>query len=255
MIDHDTWLGFGINRKSTVFTDKVSCSIGGYIPDTNHIDIDIYSPQYYELSFIHNWIGIGLQNGWIEKLGCVKHELDKFNFVLDLDNIILMNTYLLPPLTHKPDNKEYFEHQISLRHTAELLFTEGQKSIPTKSIIDIGCGMGWVLELAKDFGYTDLSGIDVQQELIDIAKNKTDADLLNIAAEKYFLPEKQVHIYMFNPFSNNILDKFLKNNIENIKRNNSCILYNNNFTAHHLMLHYGLTSIYNNSFSGIYKFA
>lgn len=254
MVDHDTWLGFGINRKSTVFTDSISCTIGGYIPDTNYIDVDIYSPENYELSFIHNWIGLGLHNQWIQTLGCVKHELDRFNFVLDLDNIILMNIDKMPPLTHKPDNPEYYEHQISLQAAAELLFIEGQKALPTKSIIDIGCGVGWVLELAKGFGYTDLSGIDIQQELIDVAKNSLDADIKRISAEEYLLPEKQMHIYMFNPFSNNILEKFLKNNIDNIKRNNSCILYNNNFTSHHLMIHYGLTPIYNNALCGVYKF-
>lgn len=254
MIDHDTWLGFGINRNLTIVTDDITCNIGGYLTDTNYINVDIYSPQYYELSFIHNWMNIGLQNGWIEKLGCVEHELDRFNFILNLDDPILINPDLLPPLTHKPENKEYYEHQISLKHTAKLLFSEGQKVLPTKSIIDIGCGMGWVLELAKDFGYTELSGIDVQDELIDIAKNKVDANLLTIPAEEYFLPEKQMHIYMFNPFNNNILNKFLQNNIENIKRNNSCILYNNNFTAHHLMLDCGLTNMYSNAFLGIYKF-
>ncbi len=254
MIDHDSWLGFGVKRKLTVITNQIDCVIGGYIPDTNYIDVDIYSSQYKEISFIHNWINTGLQNKWIKNLGCVKHEINKFNFILDLENLIPMNINAFPPLTHKPENKEYYEHQISLRHTAELLFSEGQKILPTTSIIDIGCGMGWVLELAKDFGYTDIYGIDVQEELINIAKNKIDANLLTIAAEKYYLPEKQMHIYMFNPFSNKILEQFLQNNIENIKRNNSCILYNNNFTAHHLMIQNGLKDVYNNSFIGIYKF-
>lgn len=254
MIDHNVWLGFGINRKTTIITEQEECNFGGYLYNTDYIDVDIYDPEYKEISFIHNWVDLGIKNNWIENMGCIKHELKRFNFILDLQNHISMHKELLPETTHIPENKNYFAHQESLEKDVILLFNEGQKEVPTKTIIDIGCGTGKVLELAKDFGYTELYGVDVQKELIEIAKNKIDGKFDIQSAEDYLLPEKQMHIYMFNPFSNAVMEKFLKNNIENIKRNKSCILYNYILLGSHLMIKYGLTNTYNNSFSGVYKF-
>ena len=254
MIDHDSWLGFGVKRGCTVLTDVTQCSIGGYINDTNYTDIDISDNNYFELSSVNNWLNIGIQNGWMSDIGCVKHELNKFNFVLDLQNMIPMNSESLPPRSHIPENKQYFAYQKSQDEDAITLFKEAQKALPCDSIIDIGCGLGELLEVASGFGYRDLLGIDVQPDLIESAIPGLQATLETVSAEDYLLPDKQMHIYMFNPFNNEIMAKFLDNNIDNIKRNNSCILYNYNFLGHHLMLHYGMKNIFNNSYSGLYKF-
>lgn len=249
MIDHDTWLGFGLNRKAVVPTTMAECVLGGYIYDMRNRNVDLKNTEYFELTFINNWIDMGIQNGWMTSIGCIEHELDRFNFILDLQGMIPLHPEISPKL-YKSDNSDYSDYEVSNIDTAQNLLEAAQTLDPCKSILDVGCGRGEVLIWAAKAGYEDLAGFDYQPEIVEhaLVENITVDN-----AETYLLPDKKVHIYMFNPFKNKILDKFIKNNIDNIKRNGSMFLYNNPITADHLFVLHGFKSIAISGTSRLYK--
>lgn len=195
----------------------------------------------------------GKENNWIEDIGCIVHELKRFNFQFNLQDLVPLKLgKIAPPLTHKPENKDYFAYQRSTTDPVKYLFDAAKELVPCDSIIDIGCGMGEFLMMAKNYGYKDIHGVEVQKELVDIAKQNINENITLESAETFLLPDKQMHIYMFNPFSNNVMAKFLDNNIDNIKRNKSAILYNYTFIGEHLIPMYGMKQIFGNSFSKLY---
>lgn len=252
-MNHSSWLGFGINRNCISFVNSNDCVIGGFIYDTDYEDVNIFSEDFKDIRNPFLWMEYGLQRGWIEQIGCVIHELKRSNFVFNLQDLVPLKLGVIaPPLTHKPDNKDYFAYQRSTTDPVKYLFDAAKELIPCDSIIDIGCGMGEFLMMAKNYGYTDIHGVEVQKELVDIARKNIDANITLESAETFLLPDKQMHIYMFNPFSNKIMKQFLDNNIDNIIRNNSAILYNYTFIGEHLIPTYGLKQIFGNSFSKLY---
>ena len=121
------------------------------------------------------------------------------------------------------------------------------------TIIDIGCGVGNVLKVGLESGYKYAMGVEVQKELCEMALRNVNAEIINESAETYTLEDKNMHVFLFNPFSNKILNIFLENNIDIIKKNKSLVIYNYAFSGHHLMIMYGLKPIYSDGFAVIYS--
>jgi len=109
-----------------------------------------------------------------------------------------------------------------------------------------------VLKIGIDAGYKNVMGLEIQKELVDLARNDERLEIIHGSGSDYILPDKQLHVFMFNPFSNNVMIDFLDNNIEKIKKNKSLVIYNYAFSGHHLMVMYGLKMIYTNNFAIIY---
>lgn len=69
--------------------------------------------------------------------------------------------------------------------------------------------------------------------MIDIAKKNRqriaadNIEFINIDASKYFLPEENNFVFMFNPFDGFVLEKFLRTNLNHFKKYNSVIAYAN----------------------------
>lgn len=56
--------------------------------------------------------------------------------------------------------------------------------------VDIGCGKGRALILARDLGFKSIIGVEVSQSLCEIARrNCPDAEILCVDAGSYLLPE------------------------------------------------------------------
>tara|TARA_B100000787_G_scaffold160241_1_gene139116 strand:+ start:1740 stop:2375 length:636 start_codon:yes stop_codon:yes gene_type:complete len=101
--------------------------------------------------------------------------------------------------------------------------------IPNKkklNFVDIGCGKGKVLLIASNFGFKNISGIDIDEKLLKICKKnisiyqktkktKVKINVKKINADLYNVDDDNV-FYFFNPFSYIILNKILKK----IKKNN-----------------------------------
>ena len=67
----------------------------------------------------------------------------------------------------------------------------------------------------------------VEKSKINLKRYKK-ITLVHDTAEKYLLSDKRNVIYLANPFDETILKKFIKNNLSNIKKNSSIILYHRN---------------------------
>ena len=72
--------------------------------------------------------------------------------------------------------------------------------------VDIGCGKGRALILARDLGFKSIIGVEVSQSLCEIARrNCSDAEILCVDAGSYLFPEGSCVIYLFNPFGESLL--------------------------------------------------
>ena len=101
------------------------------------------------------------------------------------------------------------------------------------NFIDIGSGYGiLLLYVYKNFNFKSYTGLEfvdsfVEKSKINLKRYKK-ITLVHDTAEKYLLSDKRNVIYLANPFDETILKKFIKNNLSNIKKNSSIILYHRN---------------------------
>jgi Methyltransferase domain len=137
------------------------------------------------------------------------------------------------------------DYKISLEHATAYqavwnrnlreLFKEAKKTgYKFENFIDIGSGKGKACFYAHSkHMFDNIIGIDFSQPLLEIAiKNKGKIKSQNISfnnadASEYKLPQQNNFIFMFNPFDSVVLEKFITNNIEHFKKNNSLIAYAN----------------------------
>ena len=102
------------------------------------------------------------------------------------------------------------------------------------NFIDVGCGNGLPLVFVKKkFDFQSVSGFDHIKEVVERSKdNVARAGLKDInifiADAKYFkLDNKKYFLYMFNPFDADIMNEFMKNNIDIMQKTGSVIAYYN----------------------------
>ena len=103
--------------------------------------------------------------------------------------------------------------------------------------LDIGCGNGIPLIYAyKKFNFKSYSGFDFENKYVENSKinlkssiNKSsEISIFYQNADNFFLNENEsFFIFMFNPFNQIVMKKFLENNIDNLKKNKSVIAYCN----------------------------
>lgn len=232
--DRREWIWNGLTKDLIRPTVEPRCAIGGYI-EAPVFDVgDAYDSRFNEISSTQGWLDYGMNQGWITTIGCIEHELKEFNFAFVLD-----------------EKEWHTVESLNLDYIAELLDMAQFKS-KCDTIFDIGCGTGNILNMSFDHGYKEALGIEVRPAIYDVANSNTKLKVYNEDANNYLLPDRRMHLYMFDPFSNAILNNFLKNNIENIKKNKSILIYANAFSGHHLVTKYGMHSIYSDGLSVIY---
>ena len=119
-----------------------------------------------------------------------------------------------------------------------------------KYFIDIGCGKGKQCIYAKKyFDFNSIIGIDFSKELIDIANNNLSSlNFKNIRfyladAIKWRLPDDYCMVFLYNPFSEIILEKFILNNLDNFIKHGSVICYANDMHRN-ILINSGFQIIY-----------
>lgn len=85
------------------------------------------------------------------------------------------------------------------------------------TFIDIGCGRGRTLFVASEFGFRDVVGVEIEPilsreaaENIATSKVKGSISVETVDATSYELPAGNLYIFMFNPFHENVMRKFLE---------------------------------------------
>lgn len=163
-----------------------------------------------------------------------------YNFIFKFFNNILID---LEEADQKTLKKLKFKHSKGLGTVWLLNLKRLHKIFTSKfdekkySFIDIGCGNGIPLIYAyKKFNFKSYEGFDFEKRYIkntkiNIARSIKKPYKINIfqkRAEHYFLDSsKSFFIFMFNPFDNFIMKKFLTNNINILRKNRSVIAYCN----------------------------
>lgn len=115
--------------------------------------------------------------------------------------------------------------------------------------LDVGSGLGILLFFVSfNYNFKSYTGIELNNDVYEHSVknlkklNLKKISIQNISADKFVLDEKKYIIYFYNPFKNFILEKFLQNNLQIIKKTNSVILFHNDKTGN-IFQKYGFTKI------------
>ena len=127
--------------------------------------------------------------------------------------------------------------------------------------IDIGSGKGRIcFEVARDYHFSHVIGVEYEGSLVETAnQNKkllaNDAEFIWHDASNYLLPDAKSVVFIFNSFDELVMEKFLKINMENLKRNKSFVLYTSNIHKN-VFVKNGANAIYedDNRRLSIFKF-
>jgi SAM-dependent methyltransferase len=138
-------------------------------------------------------------------------------------------------VTSYATKKNAFEYRPVFIGTLRKLFSEVEKlDCKYQNFIDIGSGKGKACFYAlKKQLFKQVIGIEFSKELIDIAiKNQniidaSNVNFLNMDASNYTLPDEKSLIFLFNPFDQIVLERFLKNNMDHFAVQNSVVAYAN----------------------------
>jgi SAM-dependent methyltransferase len=115
----------------------------------------------------------------------------------------------------------------------KLLLREALKcGIEFQNFVDVGCGKGQPCIFAKKyFGFPNVYGVDFSAPLIEVAnRNLANTSYQNVHflvadATSWKLPNGNTLVFLFNPFNEIILEKFLTLNLDHFARYRSLIAY------------------------------
>lgn len=151
---------------------------------------------------------------------------------LDLGGIILNKNLI----SDKEDSLLHATayHAVWCRNLREIFFEANKTGYCFENFIDIGAGKGKACFYAQTKqSFENIIGVEFSKPLVDIAnKNKKKFGAKNINfmhadATDFSLPDQSNLIFMFNPFDNVVLEKFISNNMEHFKNHHSVIAYAN----------------------------
>jgi SAM-dependent methyltransferase len=111
--------------------------------------------------------------------------------------------------------------------TSEKTFKKIIQYIPDNffdtNFLDIGCGRGKVLILAKENGFrSEIIGVELSKKLSDscqknIYKDNSNIQVKNMNALEYQINKNDSVFFFYNPFSEIIFNKILKNIMESTR--------------------------------------
>lgn len=123
---------------------------------------------------------------------------------------------------------------VTCRAVGELIDEAQKIGIVFDNFVDLGSGKGKAcFYAAAKSSFKKIIGVEFSGPLVEVAdvnKKKFGADnisFLNIDASLFSLPEGNNLVFLFNPFREVILQKFLEGNIDHFKKNRSVIAYAN----------------------------
>ena len=99
--------------------------------------------------------------------------------------------------------------------------------LPT--FIDVGCGIGWIVRLARNLGY-NAYGIDIDKDLLDLGKKifNLKYPILRLANALNYDYSKYDVIYLYHPIFNHSLERELEFRILEQAKKGSIIFAPNN---------------------------
>lgn len=117
-------------------------------------------------------------------------------------------------------SSEYFHYQGASYFVLFRLFKELDERVKAFSFMDIGSGKGRVVFVAEYFGFNDLTGIELNEDLVKEANNnlqsyisKRNTSQIRFKAAnaiEFDYKNLKAVYFLFNPFSGEILKKVLE---------------------------------------------
>lgn len=102
------------------------------------------------------------------------------------------------------------------------------------NFIDIGSGKGKAcIYAARNFKFNEVIGIDFSKELINTANSNLEKltpqhqniKFIHADATEWKIPDGKNLVFLYNPFNEKIMEKFISNNLEHFLNNDSAIAY------------------------------
>ena len=88
---------------------------------------------------------------------------------------------------------------------------------PSYSFIDLGCGKGKSIILAKKYDFARYVGVEFASNLVEIARknlsraNIENAEIICVDAAEFKFPDSKFVLYMYNPFKSEIMQHVVMN--------------------------------------------
>jgi len=119
----------------------------------------------------------------------------------------------------KSNSTEFFHYQGAGYLVLFRIFREIEEKTKNFAFVDIGCGKGRPVFVAESFGFENLTGIDLDRDLISIANENLKSYLfkrasstiqfITINALEYNYANQPTVYFLFNPFNEAVLDKVI----------------------------------------------
>jgi SAM-dependent methyltransferase len=121
-----------------------------------------------------------------------------------------------------------FEHAMRYEATRRSRLKQSLAALPIRptdfTFVDIGCGRGLVLLLAAQRGYRRIIGVELSDELCDVARENARAfsgsehgaslnaiQVVHADAAEWELPVEPLVVYVYNPFARPAFEAFAAN--------------------------------------------
>ncbi len=91
------------------------------------------------------------------------------------------------------------------------------ENLQTFTFIDLGCGKGRTLLVASNLGFKQVIGVEFVPDLVEIARTNltkmriANAVVLHADAAEFQFPDNDTVVYLYNPFSQEVLSKVIAN--------------------------------------------
>ncbi len=123
------------------------------------------------------------------------------------------------------------------RNLRKLILESRKSGFQARSFIDVGCGKGKACFYASRFGFEEVLGFDFDESLIEQARlnrarfrfESRNIHFFAADAAEWRLDEAsgQSLLFLFNPFTEPVMERFILNNFDLLKKTRSALAYAN----------------------------
>lgn len=131
---------------------------------------------------------------------------------------------------------QYFHYQGAAYQVLEKIFGNLEKKYFAYRFMDIGCGKGRAVFMAERAGFNDLTGIELDQELVATAQDNLERyankrqesriKFINVNAVNFEYGNRPTVYFLFNPFNQLVLEKVIRR-IQSTGSEESLFIYMN----------------------------
>lgn len=159
------------------------------------------------------WAVFGKSVGSLQRSRC--HETDDFDrkYGTDTGGIEPLWKFKIQSPNARFGTRYEATQELELEHAVAFLCED----LKAFTFIDLGCGKGRAIMIASRLGFGKLIGVEFVEELAEIARGNLEklkignAVVLHTDAADFHFPDCNTVVYLYNPFSQQVLRRVLSN--------------------------------------------